>query len=425
MLAGAAVLCVAGAAPGAAYAAPEPVPAYREADGAKKVAGAASTADAPLIEPGGAYLDTVSPGERFYKLNLDARSSVYVSAVVRPGADAKIGYSDDVEVDVMTTGGKSCPGSPGQGSFQGRPQTVSVVGMRRLQEDADCQEAGVYYVKVTRDALKDSDQSPWPVELVVHREPGLKSGSAPAVAPSGWPSATPAAPADQAVARSGGTGFNDARALGAGVWRDELRPGQTRFYRVPLDWGRQLAVTAELAGAKMTRSSGYASDGLALTLYSPYRGQVGDKDTTYDGKQASVGLGLTPPVAYENRFSTDAWTRSVGVAGWYYVAVTMGPKVGEFTENASPVPLTLRVSVQGQAAAAPPYAESLTAAGFGVGGADLAAAKDGLTAPEAAEAADTRSLMRLVAAGGFGTGAVLLLGLGGWIWLARRGATSG
>src|SRR5207253_2599110 len=114
-----------------------------------------------------------------------------------------------------------------------------------------------------------------------------------------------------------GTGFNDARALGAGVWSDSLRPGQTRYYRVPLDWGQQLGLGAELSAARRTKEYGSASDGLTVSLYSPYRALVDSKDAVYDGKQASVSLPRTAPVAYENRFSSDRNVDPVRMAGWY------------------------------------------------------------------------------------------------------------
>ncbi|MFD0267139.1 hypothetical protein ACFVGY_11145 [Streptomyces sp. NPDC127106] len=413
--------------PGAGYAAPEPLPPYRPAQGAQKVQGAASTADAPQVEPGKVYTDTLAPGERFYRLNLDDRSTVYVSAVLQPSPGAKIDSSGDgIKVSVMNTGGRDCPGSPGKTAFGygsgARP--IGAAGLRRLEEDADCQQAGVYYVKVTREAAKGSDQNPWPVELKVSREPGLKTGSAPLAAPSSWPSAPPVAPGSEAVPREGGTGFNDARALGAGVWRDGLRPGQTRFYRVPVDWGQQLAVSAELAGAKLTKEYASASRGLLVSVYTPYRSLLADEDGSYDGKQASLSLPPTAPVAYENRFASDGAVRSARAAGWYYVAVTLGEKVAEFTEDATPVPLTLRLNVENKAVPAPPYTESPAKAGFVVEEDDRAAARDGLTEPEALAAADRRRTMGAVAAGGFGTGTVLLLLLGGWLLLARRGRSA-
>ncbi|MFF4318499.1 hypothetical protein [Streptomyces sp. NPDC001568] len=424
VLAGATALGLLAWLPGAAYAAgpgSPPLPEYRVADGAVPVAGKPSTADAPLLEVGAVYEDTLAPGERVYRLGLDSTSTVYVSAVLRPPAGAKVGYGDGLEVEIMTAGGKACPANPGRVSFGYDAVPVAAVGSRRLEEDADCQAGGTYYAKLTRSAAKDSDRAAWPVEIRIQREPAPVAGTAPSAAASVWPSASPTLPGTDPVARTGGTGFNDARALDSGVWRDDLRPGQTRFYRVPLDWGQQLGVGAEIAAARMTKQYGSASNGLTVSLYTPYRALVDSKDTSYDGKQAAVTLAKTAPVAYENRFADDTEQRPVRLAGWYYLAVTMGGKVGEFTEDATPVPLTLRLEVTGTPRSGPAYKESLTAAGFGVGGADRTAAKEGLTAPEAAAAEGDRSVMRIVAGAGFGTGTVLLLGLGAWMLLARRG----
>ncbi|WP_328299749.1 hypothetical protein OG389_19535 [Streptomyces sp. NBC_00435] len=410
------------ALPAAAGAAgtPQPVPPYRGAAGAKPVEGKSSTAGAPQLDAGSVYKDSIAPGDRYYRLYLDDRSTVYVSAVLQPPRDAVVGYSDGVEVEVLNIENRYCPGNPGRAGFGYDPVPLSAVGYRQLQEDAGCQEAGTYYVKVTRNAPKDAKQAAWPLELRVQREPGLGSGSAPTTAPSVWPSASPTLPGTDAAARTGGTGFNDARALGTGVWSDDLRPGQTRYYRVPLDWGQQLGLGAELSAAKPTKEYGSASSGLTVSLYTPYRALAASEDTSYDGKQAGVTLPRTPPVAYENRFSGDRKVEPVRVAGWYYVAVTMAKKVGEFTEDAVPVPLTLRVQVIGGAGKGPGYAESPTAAGFGIGAEDRTAAKEGTTALEAADAAANRSQMRVVAGAGFGAGALLLLVLGGWILLARR-----
>ncbi|WP_037805528.1 hypothetical protein [Streptomyces sp. NRRL F-2580] len=421
---GAAALGLAAALPaaaGAEDAQPQSAPTYRAADGAKAIEGKPSSADAPQIEPGGVYKDTLGPGERVYRLVLEKDdSNVYVSAVVRPAAGAKVSGGDGIEVEIMTTAGSSCRESAGRAHFGYDPYPISAAGVRWGGEDEDCADAGVYYAKITRTSAKGYDQSPWPLEIKVQREPGRGAG-APTTAPSSWPSGAPALPGTEAVGRTGGTGFNDARALGAGVWRDEMRPGQTRYYRVPLDWGQQLGVGAELAAARMTKPYGSASGGLTVALYTPYRGLISDKDVSYDGKQAGITLGKTPPVAYENRFASDRAVRPVAVAGWYYVAVTMGSKVADFTEDAVPVPLTLRLEVGGTPAKAPAYKGSPAAGGFGVGEADRAAAEEGLTAPEAAAAADKQSVMRVVAGAGFGTGTVLLLVLGGWTLLGRRG----
>ncbi|MFB8397317.1 hypothetical protein [Streptomyces yangpuensis] len=410
--------------PVAAYAgesAPRPLPAYRPADGAVPVEGKPSSADAPLVEAGKTYEDTIGPGPRFYRLVLAGDGSdAYVSAVVRPPAGAKVSGSDGIEVELITTAGKSCDNSTGRATFGYDAVPLAAAGVRRGTEDEACAASGVYYAKVTRTSAKDSDQSPWPLELKVQREPGRGAG-APTAAPSGRPTEAPSLPGTEAVGSAGGTGFNDARALGAGVWRDELRPGQTRWYRVPLDWGQRLGLGAELSAASVTKKYSSASGGLAVTLYNPYRAAVSGKEVSYDGVQAGVTLEKTPPVDYVNRFSSDRETQPVGVAGWYYIAVTMGGKVADFTEDAVPVPLTLRLEVAGTPAKGPAYKEDPAAGGFGVGADDRAAAKEGLTAPEAAEAAGTRSVMRVVASAGFGGGTLLLAVLGGWVLLGRRG----
>ncbi|WP_326589122.1 hypothetical protein [Streptomyces sp. NBC_01294] len=423
-VAGAAALGLVAGLPGAAHAegaAPGPVPTYRAADGAKPVEGKPSTADAPQIEAGSVYQDTLGPGERVYRLVLDKdESNVYVSAVVRPAPGAKVSGGDGIEVELMTTAGPTCDDSAGRANFGYDAYPISATGVRWGAEDANCAAAGVYYAKVTRTSAKGYDQSPWPLEIKVQREPGRGAG-VPTTAPSTWPSGPPSLPGTEAVPRAGGTGFNDARALGAGVWRDEMRPGQTRFYRVPLDWGQQLGLSAELSSATMTKTYGSASGGLTVSLYSPARSPISDKDISYDGKQAGITMGKTPPVAYENRFASDRAVKPVAIAGWYYVAVTMGGKVAEFTEDATPVPLTLRLDITGTPAKAPAYKGSLAAGGFGVDAEDRTAAEEGLTAPEAAAAAGNRSVMRVVAGAGFGTGTLLLLVLGGWILLGRRG----
>ncbi|MEV7414416.1 hypothetical protein [Streptomyces sp. NPDC089919] len=410
---------------GGASAAPADPGAYRTAPGAERAQGGASTATAGALAVGGTYEDSLGPAEeRFYRLELDADSSVYVSATVLPGPGAAVSYADGIDVVLMSTGGRECTtaGQAGFAADQARP--LAAVAVRRLQEDGECQTAGPYYVKVTRSTGKESDRGRWPMELRVMREPARAGGNAPAAGPTAYPSAPVAAPAGTPVPRAGGTGFNDARALAAGVWRDDLVPGQTRFYRVPVDWGQQLDLSVELSGARMTKTSGYASNGLVAEVYNPVRGQVADKSGFYDGKQLSLALGPLAPVRYENRFSDVRAIRPLRAAGWHYVAVTLHRKVGEFTTGS--VPVLLRVGLEGTRAEGPGYAEpDAAAAGFGVTPADLRAAAEGQTAAEATAAADDRAVLRVVAAGGIGTGTVLLLGLGAWTLLARRRPAGG
>ncbi|MCP3821441.1 hypothetical protein NLX86_26100 [Streptomyces sp. A3M-1-3] len=415
-LAAAAAMCAVAAAPGAAYAAgPDDVQPYKTAADAKPVKGAASSAEGPRLEPGGIYTDSIKPGEeRFYTVDLDAKSNVFVSAVGAPAAGSKVAFSDGIDIVLMSTGGDECSSSDDTdfGSEQARP--IADYAHRRIREDGDCQQAGPYYVKVVRTSEKTSGPEAWPVELAFMQEPGLRSGASATAPPTSWNSASPAPASGTPQKREGGTGFNDARALGDGVWKDTLAPGQTRFYRVPLDWGQQLTVNAELANAKMTKDSGFAAPALTTALYNTARGPAVSENTSYDGKQAADGLGPTAPVAYSNRFSNDSAALPMRFSGWYYLAVTLDKRVGEFTTGT--VPLTLRVTIGGKAAQGPDYDGDAAAAGFGLTGADREAAEKGQTAVEAGES----GTMKVVAAVGIGAGTVLVLGLGAWTMLARR-----
>lgn len=416
ILAVAVAMCAVAVGPGTAHAAGlDDLPPYKFAPDAKPVKGAASSADGPRLDPGGIYTDSIKPGEeRFYTVDLDAKSNVFVSAVAAPKPGSKVAFGDGIDIVLMTTGGDECHAADDVdfGSEQARP--IADYATRRILEDGACQQAGPYYVKVVRTSEKTSGSEAWPVELAFMREPGLGSGVSATAPPTSWNSASPAPASGTAQTREGGTGFNDARALGDGVWKDTLAPGQTRFYRVPLDWGQQLTVNAELANAKMTKDSGFAAPGLTTALYNTARGPGLSEDTPYDGKQAAGGLGPTAPVAYNNRFSDDSAARPMRFSGWYYLAVTLDKKVGEFTTGT--VPLTLRVNIGGKAVQGPDYDGDPAAAGFGLTDADREAAEKGQTVAEA----DESGTMKVVAAAGIGAGTVLVLGLGVWTVLARR-----
>jgi hypothetical protein len=118
-------------------------------------------------------------------------------------------------------------------------------------------------------------------------------------------------------------------------------------------------------------------------------------------------------VAYENRYDSDDSTAAMGFAGWYYLSVTLSPEIAE-EYGESPVPLTLRVNVEGEPAEAPAYAGP--AGDFEVTEDDQEAAESGKSAKEAA----TGDSMMLLAVGGIGLGTLLVLGLGVWTLLARR-----
>ncbi|WEH40744.1 hypothetical protein OG233_15580 [Streptomyces sp. NBC_01218] len=399
---------------GPAYAS-GPVPYAFDPD-AERVTGTVANTDAPVLDAGSVHRSSIGPGEKlYYRVNLDATSNAYVSAVAVPkSADAKVAYGDGITVSIRDRNDSRCGTqdvSVGSAEFA-RP--ISAYASRTIGEASPfCQEAGAYDVLIERTSKETSTPEVWELEIRHDVEPALKeAGSQPTTPPTAFASEPPAPLPTSAprAARAGGTGFNDATGLEPGEWKDTLTPGGTRFYRVPVDWGQQLFVTAELSNNDA--STTFLGNALSLSLANPARGHVDGAVLSYSGRPASVALDPLPPVGWSNRYSSANDVSAVRFAGWYYVAVGLSPAVAkEYGDG--PLKLTLTVQVR-NAAQASPYAG---AAGiFGVSDGDRDMARSGLSGPRAGRS----GTLRLVGVAGIGTGTVLVLGLGVWTLLARR-----
>lgn len=411
-----AALCAVASLPGQSWAAGEPAPYVFDSE-ATPVKGTPVNINGPELTAGSTYKDSIKKGEkRYYRVTLDDKSNAYVSAVAVPRLGTEVTYTDKLEVSIEDTSGSACSDGSAEFGSVSYPRPVADYASRRIEKDGTrCQEGGAYYVLLERAGGDASAPEPWDVELRFVSEPALDT-AAPTKAPENWPSASPAAPAGGPQKRHGGTSFHDSTSLGKGEWQDTIKPGESLFYRVPVDWGQQLFAGADLANSPNGDGMKSVSNALVLALYNPARGFVdNDSSMYYDGKQKTVSLDPLPPVAYENRYDSADASAAMRFAGWYYLSVTLSPEIAE-AYGESPVGLTLRVNVEGEPEQAPAYAGP--AGDFRVTEDDQEAAENGKKAEEAAES-DT---MTLVAAGGIGTGTVLVLGLGVWTLLARRQA---
>ncbi|MFG2557439.1 hypothetical protein [Streptomyces sp. NPDC048496] len=414
-LVAAAVMCAVAALPGQAYAAGEPA-AYAFDPGAKAVPGAEVSTYASALKPGSVYRSSIKPGEKlYYRLDLDAATNAYVSAVVVPKAGGKVAYGDGITVSIRDSRDLQCSSEDARFKAAEFPHPIAAYAYRVTDKDSStCQDAGTYNVLIERESKATSTPDAWDLELRYESEPKLKKGgTAPTEAPEDWPSASPSPPAQaKKEERPGGTSYYDATSLETGTWRDGIKPGQTLFYRVPVDWGQQIFATVDL-GNSVGASDEYVGNALALSLDNPAHGHVDDASPlSYSGKPASVSLDPLPPVAYENRFTSSAGESAMRFAGWYYLSVSLSPKVAHaYGEKA--IPMTLKVQVE-NAAETSPYGGS--AGIFGVTQDDKDMARSGQSAPQA----DRSSTMKTVGAAGIGAGAVLVLGLGAWTLLARR-----
>ncbi|MEU3947377.1 hypothetical protein [Streptomyces sp. NPDC029526] len=410
------ILAALGAPP--VQAAPGAPGSYAFAEDAVRAAGAQSTADAQPLEAGRAYRSTLpARGPVHYGLRLDDSSTAYVSATAVPPADLRASsVTDGIKVSLRDSRGRSCDVDTAGFGAARSPHPVTASAVRDVSRRTSlCKEAGTYFVTVERTDPDGEGASPrdWDLELAVVTEPPLEREEA-TRAPREWNSASPEPVGGAAERRAGGAGFARATPLGEGVWRDDVHPGSTLFYTVPVDWGQQVSVTAEL-GSTDGDGKGFVAAALDLDLYNPVRGHVADVRVAYDGGQKAGTLPVLPPVAHANRHAATARIGAVRTAGTYYLVAHLAAEVAD-DFGTGPVPLTLRVRVEGTAQHGPAYAGQAVPPGvFTVTEADRRAADEGTEGGGTA--------MLALAVGGLGAGSALLAGLGVWTVVARRRAT--
>lgn len=416
-------LAVLPAASAAAAPVESPVDAdqYRTAKDAEPIEGAASSTGGETVEAGKTYTDSLAPGDKlYYSVTLDAKSHAWISAVAAPKPGTKVAYGDGLELELESKGGDRCSSSDVDFSADGASRPIANYVWRVARPGGTCQEPGVYNLIVTRVSEATSSPAEWPLELRFMEEPPLaKAGPTTPPDPESIPTEQPAPPTDRAEPRKGGTGFNDAVGIDHGVWTDKIRPGGTRFYRVPLDWGQQLFLQTEFGTTRVADDSAYASNGVRVDFYNPARGFIAGDSETYYGDDPAAIPAMGPPVAYENRYAVyNGDIGNVGFAGWYYVAVTVSEEVGEFADG--PVPVELRTTIKGEPEEGPAYDGDAAAAGFAVTDDDRDTAAKGRAADEDGDGAGAGK--KILAVAGIGAGVLLLAGLGLWTLLARRPA---
>ncbi|MET4927649.1 hypothetical protein P3L51_35730 [Streptomyces sp. PSRA5] len=395
---------------GTARAADGPSP-YAFDPRAERVEGAANISAARQLEAGFTYRDSILPGKKLlYRLDLDDSKNAYVSATAVPALGSRVEYGDELTVTMRDSDGKDCDSAQAKilptGDYP-RPMTAYASRTLAGKEYGACRKAGPYYVIVERESKPTSTQDAWELELRYLSEPELTAAGHTEPADD-WSTASPEEPSGAPQAREGGAGFTDAMALGEGRWTAKIEPGESLFYRVPVDWGQQLFTSAELGGSD---GNDLVSGAMSLAVYNPARGLVdANENMSYRGERKSLSTDPAPPVDYANRFSPAAEEQAMRFAGWYYVRVSLNPEVGEKFGN-KPYDLTLGVTVDGTAKDGPGYA--------GPAG-EFHVSEDSLERTDTPTPADDSGRMALVAAGGIGTGTALLLGLGGWTLFARR-----
>ncbi|MFK4224554.1 VWA domain-containing protein [Streptomyces sp. NPDC019890] len=407
--------CIAKAGNGRYYDAPDAKALARQlqrsaqlsADGyrfrGKQVEGALQRDAAPALLPG-QYLDTIGPGERrYYAVDLDAESTVQFSATAVPQPGAAVDTLDALRTRIAYGTDSSC-GTSTEHFFQkegATPLTSAVARIPSEKGTSSCDKAGRYWLVVERESKKGSDAARWPLELTYGSEKPLPKGVTPAQSQPEYGDGGKAAQLPTGDPRdvAGGTGFNDAREIGQGVWRDKVLPSQTLWYRVPVGWGQQLRYDVEFANEPTVDGASSVWSYGATQVFTPGRAPVGggtgefSPQSVYNGRPMALKMG-TVPVAWTNRHESHPNVVPVHTKGGFYIAVTLGAKAAEIAENPQ-IGVLLRVAVLGDELSgpqhdAPPLAkkgdkqgdsaareDSTAAAGAGWSGTATAAAAGG------------------------------------------------
>ncbi|MFI9050529.1 VWA domain-containing protein [Streptomyces sp. NPDC053427] len=328
----------------------------------QKVRGTLAQSDAPTLAPG-QYLDSIGPNEkRYYAVDLDAAATADFSATVVPQPGAKVGLLDSLHTEIVHGTDSACDST--YELFGQRQSAIPLTsGVSRIpsQEGTDgCDKAGSYWFVVERKAAKDSDASRWPLEAMFHVEHPLKKGVTPAQSEPeyGAGGKTATLPTGVPKAVTGGTGFNDARALTQGVWRDKILPSQTLWYKVPVGWGQQLRYDVEFSNEPRVGDGHSAVTAYGGTqVYTPARAPVGSgtseftPQVPYNGQPASLSMG-TVPVAWTNRYESDSNVTPVHDKGAFYIAVSLSSQAAEIARDPQ-IGVVLRVAVLGKAKSGP------------------------------------------------------------------------
>ncbi|WP_147245941.1 VWA domain-containing protein [Streptomyces sp. ISID311] len=424
--------CIAKAGNGRYYDAPDAKALARQlqragqlsADGyrfkGKQVRGTATRGGAPVLAPG-QYLDSLGPNEeRYYATDLDAASAADFSATVVPPSGAAVGLLDALRTRVAYGSDGVCDSTTALFAQRegAAPLTSGVSRIPTQGGTGSCDKAGRYWLVVERKAARGSDAARWPLELTFHVEHPLKKGVTPAQSEpeygAGGKGATLPATAPEDV--TGGTGFNDARTLHQGVWRDKILPAQTLWYKVPVGWGQQLRYDVEFANEPRTKGYRAAPSYGATQVYTPFRTPVGNgtgefsPHVPYNGRTASLSMG-TVPVAWTNRYEAHPNVRPVHQNGDFYLAVTLGARAAQIAENPQ-IGVVLRVAVLGKEKDGPQTGASVS---------EASRRESGPSADVAQDSGGGWSTGRMVAVAVGGVGVLMLAGLALAYVRPRRG----
>jgi Ca-activated chloride channel family protein len=187
--------------------------------------------------------------------------------------------------------------------------------------------------------------------IVVIEAPVVAPGTPVSVVPAGLPVPRVGA----ATARTGGASFNDAPLISTGSYADTLSTGETRYYRVHLDWGQRFSYqisVGKLAGL------GHGSGFVRTAVATPMREEVALSSSSNSARafggpvSIAVSGSTLVPVEYGNRDSDLSGVRAYRLAGDYYLSLGLSYPIDALPYR---TPVVVSVAVVGTPTAGPDY----------------------------------------------------------------------
>lgn len=335
----------------------------------KPVRGTLDPDDAPVIGVG-QYRDRydTSNKPRYYTINRTPGSIVTASVgtVVKPFRDITV---DNWLLQLTTLDGKVCA-KTGTSSltfrvttgFGGAVRSSYAPGQDTPPAPGCASDPQLRWSLARASAMKASNGVP--VELLVTEEPKVANLDAlpESLADYDGAAAKTVAAREPVRAVVGGSAYSNAPRIGAGTWTDAAAVGETVVYRVPLDYGQRLRVTATVPDGR--QDAGLTSGEAVTThvnLMSPARLRL---TTAYESAALDSPARVTvasPQVRVRNREtplpitanSADDWS-TASVAGDYFVAVQLDPIQRYLTGRV--MSLRLDVAVDGRPTGRPVHA---------------------------------------------------------------------
>lgn len=325
--------------------------------------GGSSAGDATSLEAGD-WKDTLgltgtSEGQRWYSVKRTVEgSTVRLTAAVPSGAPTAR-HAITVEAFSGNTSCNKRDAAPAGGGQQ--PVVVASASAGSGDRD-ECTDGDVTF-SVTRETSQGTEeQREEPLEIRVVEEPPAKDADKLPAESAELPEKAPSL-SDPDTLPDGRVSFGDAVELDPGAYRGSLQPGQTRVYRVDLDWGQSLDAVAQVAPLTAVQSEALDGDDaqVSLVTYGPSRAVAAENTSDTYGRVSEYTTpelrATTPFVLYHGREEWNGSSRAASTAGPYYVVLSAAPVEEGSGAAGADLDVTLGIAVNGEVSGSPDFGD--------------------------------------------------------------------